>query len=296
MWNTLIFYPFLNILFVLYRIFGNNLGIAVIVLTVLIRLVLSPAVKKQTEMTKKMSSLKPRLEELKKKYKNNSEQLAKEQMKLYKEVGYNPLGCFATFLPQIIILIAIFQAIQVITSNSIEGLYPFVKDFVMGGADQFIVNTNFLGIDLAKAFNGIVEASGAIQGEGILKSIEMFILGPIKVPASIPYFVLALLVGVGQYYSTLMMQFFQGVDVFKKKEKKEKKDTQTASPEDMQAQMSQSMNWMLPIMTVLIAIGSPAVLALYWLAQSAAMMIQYAFTDRKKSAEFFKKLFKFNKN
>lgn len=290
MWDTLVFHPFLNVLFVLYHIFGDNLGIAVIVLTILIRLALTPAMRKQTEMTQKMASLKPKLEELKKKYAKNQEKYAQEQMKLYKEVGYNPLGCLVSFLPQFVVLIAIYQAIQVITSSNIEGLYPFVKDFVTGGAASFVVNTSFLGIDLAKNFNQLIADCNCIPGEGIIQSILSYVLGPVRVPASIPYLVLSLAVGIVQYYSTLLMQFFQGVDPFAKKETKDKK-TADMSPEEMQASMSKSMNLILPIMTVLIAVGTPAVLGLYWFAQSFALILQYVLLDRAKTGEFFKKLF-----
>jgi YidC/Oxa1 family membrane protein insertase len=162
LWNTLLFYPFLNILFLLYKIFGSNIGLAVIALTILVRILLGPALKKQVAMTKKMGMLKPRLEELKKKYGKNPEKLSQEQLKLYKEVGYNPLGCFATMLPQFIILFAIIQAIPALTSSNLTGLYPFVKDFVTGGSATFTVNTMFLGVDLSKSFNDIINACNCI--------------------------------------------------------------------------------------------------------------------------------------
>ena len=60
-----------------------------------------PLVKKQTKMTKQMAMLKPELDKLQKKYGNDKEKLAQEQIKLYKRIGYNPLGCFVTFIPQI---------------------------------------------------------------------------------------------------------------------------------------------------------------------------------------------------
>jgi membrane protein insertase Oxa1/YidC/SpoIIIJ len=118
------------------------------------------------------------------------------------------------------------------------------------------------------------------------------VLGPIRAASSIPYLVLALLVGVVQYYSTLLMQFFQGIDPFKKKEKADKNNPQPIAPDEMQAQMSKSMNLILPVLTILIAIGYPAVLALYWFVQSVVMMVQYVLMDPAKSKEFFMKLFR----
>ena len=143
-WKALVFHPFLNLLLILYSLFGNNLGWAVIVLAILSRLLLIPSTRKQMGMTKIMSDLKPQLEKLQKKYKNNQEELAKEQMKLYKKVGYNPLGCFGSFMPQLIILAAIIGVIRTITEGTFEGVYPYVRDWLFDGSMDITLNTRFL--------------------------------------------------------------------------------------------------------------------------------------------------------
>ncbi|KKP64515.1 MAG: Membrane protein insertase YidC 2, partial [candidate division WS6 bacterium GW2011_GWE1_34_7] len=88
-WNTIFFYPLLNVMTLFYHFLGDNLGWAILGVAVVARIFMIPLVKRQTEMTKKMANLKPELEKLNKKYANNKEKLTQEQMKLYKKVGYN---------------------------------------------------------------------------------------------------------------------------------------------------------------------------------------------------------------
>jgi YidC/Oxa1 family membrane protein insertase len=96
--NTILTYPILNLMIVLYHVLFNNLGLAVIAIAVISRLVLIPLSKTQIEMSNKMAELKPELDKLQKRYKNNPQKLSQEQMKLYKKVGYNPLGCIWTLI------------------------------------------------------------------------------------------------------------------------------------------------------------------------------------------------------
>ncbi len=269
-WNTILFYPFLNILLLFYGLFGNNLGWAVIVLAILIRLALIPSTKSQTEMTKKLANIKPELDALQKKYGNNKEKLAQEQMKLYKNSGYNPLGCLGSMVPQILILYVMIQVINVVTGNHFDGIYPMVKDFVFG-ANFTDINTHFYFLDLSKTFNQVTSEFGY------------------TLPA-LPYLVTALLVGFTQFVSTKFMQLMQNPTPKKNDKKKEGE----LSPEEMQAQMMNSMNAIFPLMTIFITLTTPAVLGVYWLAQSVMLIAQYFFLDKEKSMNAVKSLFKIN--
>lgn len=272
LWHNLLFLPFLNLMMVFYHVLGSNFGLAVIAMAILIRLLLIPSTRKQMDMMRKMSGLRPRLEKLQKKYGANQQKLAQEQMKLYKEVGYNPLGCLGTLLPQIFILYVIIQVINVVTHNSFDGLYPFIKDFVFGGAKELAINTSFWFIDLTKNYSQIASESGYFATEGIA------------------YFVLAALVGYIQFISTKFMQKMQGAAEPKKKGKKDEQ----MSPEEMQAQMMGSMNAIFPIMTGIITLSTPAILGVYWLAQSVMFIVQYFIIDKEKSMLALQGLFRKN--
>jgi len=276
-WNNFLFHPVLNALISLYYLFGENLGWAVIVLAIVVRLLLIRSTKKQMTMTKTMATLKPKLEKLNKKYANNKELLAKEQIKLYKETGYNPLGCLFNFLPQMIILIVIIQVIRVVTiDNNFDGLYPFVETWVNVGKD-FTLDTRFFFWDLGKNYSEIVGEKGYFSGQGIA------------------YLSLSLSVGVIQFISSKFMQAMQAMDKPEKKKKGKKKDEQMA-PEEMQKQMMKSMITIFPLLTIYITLTVPSVLGVYWLAQSAMLVVQYYFIDKKKTLETFQSLNPLNKS
>jgi YidC/Oxa1 family membrane protein insertase len=258
-WNTLLFNPVLNGLIILYHYLGDNLGLAILAVAVIVRLFLTPLVKKQTEMTKKMSGLKPELEKLQKKYANNKEKLSQEQMKLYKRVGYNPLGCVGTMIPQLIILSALIGVIRAVTASDLDGLYTWVRELV-GISNGYVINPNFLFWDLTKSYNGMSAEFGRFAVE------------------SLPYIALALLVGVVQYLTTTFTQKMQNLTP-----EPTKKGKSSASTPDMQAQMQKSMMYMFPLMTIFFTISMPAALGWYWMVQSFMLVIQYFTLDFDKT-------------
>lgn len=268
LWNALLFHPFLNILTVLYKVLGNNLGWAVIVIAILIRLILTPAMKSQMTMSKKLAALKPKLDQLQKDYANNPTKLSEEQVKLYKDSGYNPLGCFASFLPQILVLYAMIQVINVVTNNTFDGLYPFVKDWVFG-ASELKMNLQFFSFDLVQSYTKLLVGKSYFAAN------------------LLPYLSLAVLVGAIQYFSTKFMQIMQGqVPVAKKKDDKAER-----TPEQMQTDMLSSMNIMFPALTVWITLTQPAVLGIYWFVQSIMLIVQYWFIDKEKFGDALKQTF-----
>lgn len=110
-WNTIILEPVINCLIALSTMLMDNFGLAIIVLTIIVRLILYPLTLRQTQSTKAMQSLQPKIQELQKKYGRNQQKLQQEIMKLYKEAGINPLGCMWPMLVQFPIWIALYQAI-----------------------------------------------------------------------------------------------------------------------------------------------------------------------------------------
>ena len=268
LWHTLFFNPFLNILLLLYVVTGQNLGFAVIILAIIVRLALIGSTRKQMEMTTKMAAMKPKLDKIQEKYKHNQEKLAAEQMKLYKESGYNPIGCLGTFVPQILILAAIFGVIRTISNGDFSGLYEPVYNLVFDGGEEVLQNLTFLYWDLTKSFN-------SFDGQSIFSDDR------------IPYIALALSVGLVQFVSSKFMQKFQAVS--RPKPKKTDKD-EPMSQEEMQQQMARSMTTILPLMTAYITLSQPAVLGIYWFAQSVMFVVQYFIIDREKSTKILEEM------
>ncbi len=270
-WNTIFYNPILNALLLLYAFLGHNLGWAIIVLTLLLKLLLYPVTKSQLESTAKMKKLQPQLEALKKKYPKNPQKLQEEQIKLYRKIGYNPLGCFFSVLIPFPILIAIYQAIRVFSSGNVQGVYEFVRLFLHEGTN-IVINTKFLLVDLSKSYLPLAKEQG------------YFAL------ALIPYLVLAILTGISQYLSVKYSSAANEPEKKKedeKKSKKKKKDTKEATPDmsSMMKDMNKSMSFTFPLLTAFLALSIPAAVSLYWMVQSFAtigLQLMYNRLSQKK--------------
>jgi YidC/Oxa1 family membrane protein insertase len=118
--NLVLIDPLIN-LFVLLTLLLGNPGLAVIALTVLIRTATLPLQMKQMRMTRVMAAMQPRLQEIQKRYKDPKRR-SEEQMKLYREMGVNPLGCFGSMLIQFPILIALYATFRLALGQSPEAV------------------------------------------------------------------------------------------------------------------------------------------------------------------------------
>ena len=121
--------PFLKFFLFLHQ-FIPNWGLVIIVLTLIIKIVLHPLTHKGFESMKKMQELAPKLEEIKKRYKNDPQKLNEEMMKLYKEAGVNPMGGCLPMLLQIPVFFALYE----IFLNAVElkgASFLWVKDLSM---------------------------------------------------------------------------------------------------------------------------------------------------------------------
>src|SRR3989344_294425 len=126
--NTILVYPLLNLLVFTYQ-YIPDVGAAIIIITVLVRLALLPSFHKSLKHQKILTNLQPKLDEIKHKYKDDKEQLAKATMELYKVHKVNPLSSCLPLLIQLPILIALYQVfIQSLNGEELNGLYSFVHN------------------------------------------------------------------------------------------------------------------------------------------------------------------------
>lgn len=227
LFHTVVYQPIYNALIFLYNLIpGNDLGVAIIFLTIVIRLILYPLAKKQIESQKKMQDLQPEIKKVQEKYKSDKERQGKELMNLYKEKKVNPAsGCFPLVV-QIIFIIALYQALVAgINFSECKDLYSFVTCPAK-------IETTLLGIlDLAKPSiilaifaaaaqffqtKMIMGTAKPVQSEGkadfaqIMNS-QMLYLGPLltlfigaRFPAGLPlYWLVMTLFMIAQQYWTL---------------------------------------------------------------------------------------------
>lgn len=147
LWRNLIYVPILNLLVaILIYTPGHHLGLAIILLTVIIRTILLIPSQKAMRAQKRMQDIQPKLEELKRKHANDQTRLAQETMLLWKAHQVNPLSSCLPLLIQFPILIALFYAVNGGLSPDRHILiYSFLPEFSLGE-----INTMFFGFNLTQ--------------------------------------------------------------------------------------------------------------------------------------------------
>jgi YidC/Oxa1 family membrane protein insertase len=222
-WELIIQQPVINVLIVMSHYLGDNFGLAIIALTVIVNLLMLKLTLNQISSTKAMQDLQPRLAELQKKYGKDRQKLAQEQMRLYKESGVKPAGCAITLIIQMPVWIALYQSIMLTLAIAPEGLLNLSKYLYSWPIlyETLPLSRSFLGLDMAE-----------------------------------PNFIMAILVG-----ATMWLQ---------------QKMSMTTPTDPKQAQQSQMMLWMMPLMFTVLALSFPSGLALFWVTSSVfRIVLQY---------------------
>jgi len=159
-WDLIVVQPMTNILLTIYGLLGN-FGIAIILFTILIRLATHPLMVKQIKSSQKMQELNnsKQFKDMQEKYKGNKEKLSQEQMKLYQEMGYNPLsGCLPTLI-QFPIIIGLYQSItRALAATPLTMLtltrtvYPWLEDILprLSITSLIPIDKFFLGMNLSQ--------------------------------------------------------------------------------------------------------------------------------------------------
>jgi YidC/Oxa1 family membrane protein insertase len=150
-WDLIILQPIINVLITLSHYLFGSFGLAIIVLTLAINAVMYPLTRKQMHATKASQDMQPKLAELKRKHGKDTQALAQEQMKLYRESGLSPAGCLLPMLLQMPIWIALYQAIirvMAVNPESFANLSHYLYSWnVVYSA--LPLNNSFLWLDLA---------------------------------------------------------------------------------------------------------------------------------------------------
>jgi YidC/Oxa1 family membrane protein insertase len=237
--HILLYVPMINLLVGLYHVLNfihlpYSLGFAIIVLTVLIRLVLYPLTNAQLRASKKMQELTPHLNRLKEKHKNDAKTLQAETMKLYKEFGVNPAAGCLPVLIQMPLIIALYQSLYQIVKPGAANLAQ-INHMLYSNSLKLTKpwDITFFGLPLAQNPSHLLTTIG-----------PLVLLIPIAT-------------GLFQFIQTKMMfnPQAQNKDGDKKDEKK-KEDFATAF-------QSQSL-YIFPVMIAFFSWGFPIGLSLYW--------------------------------
>lgn len=147
LWTGIFYRPIYNVLiFLIAYMPGNSLGLAIIILTIIIRTILLAPSQKAMKAQRKMQMVQPMIESIKEKYKGDKQRIAQETMAVWKTQKVNPLGSCLPLLLQFPVLIALFYVVQGgLNPDNTYLLYTSYSNF------SFLnISTNFLGLDLLK--------------------------------------------------------------------------------------------------------------------------------------------------
>lgn len=257
----------------------NNYGVAIIIFSVLLRIILIPITIKQQKSLKKNARLQKEMKEIQTKYKSNPEKLNQETIELYKREKMSPFsGCLSGIL-QIIIILSVFWLVskpltymkkinpeiiekysQELKEEGVNSSYTEIAIINKKAAEdpEVYINMNFLGLDLSKV---------PTQS---LDDFRVYIIPILYVISSV----------ISIKITTKMNSNNKDKDINKlKKAEAEDKEKQPDEMEMMQ-QMNNNMTYMMPIMSVMIAIIAPLGLALYWLISNVLMIVERLIIDR----------------
>ena len=155
LWREIIIRPMLNLLVVLYTICFNNMGIAIIVFTVIVRLLTLPLTIKQLRQMRAMMDLQPRMREIQERYGRDRQRVSQETMRMYREAGVSPVGCLGPLVIQMPILFGLFRVlIQTLYSRPdhlvalAEKFYAWIPVFPIYTAAP--LSASFLWMDLSE--------------------------------------------------------------------------------------------------------------------------------------------------
>ena len=260
----------------LYTVF-NNYGVAIIVFSIILRIILIPITIKQQKTMKKSAKLQEQMKEIQRKYKNNPEKLNQETIELYKREKMSPFGgCFSSIIQLIIILSVFWLVSQPLT---------YMKKIDVNVINDYKTQLQQEGNNQTYAEIAIINRFGA-EDERIRLNMEFLGLDLSKVPSSNlndwTVYIIPLLYVVSSVGSIKLTNSMNN----KKKDKKKAITDGTEvlpaeEPNELEAMeaMNKNMMYMLPLMSVFIAFIAPLGLALYWFISNVLMIIERLIID-----------------
>ncbi|MFA6017198.1 MAG: YidC/Oxa1 family membrane protein insertase [Patescibacteria group bacterium] len=253
-------HPIQNLLVMFYKLFlflriPGALGFAIIALTVFIRLLFQPFFQKQIETAKKMQELKPHLDNLSVKHKNDQKQLQAEQLKLYQQHGINPTSGCLVMIIQLPVFIALYNTLNLflLSGHTDKTIATINKVLYFSFLKIDTINSWFFGLDLVKS----PKMAGAWY-----------------------YLLIPLITGILQYFQA--QASMPPVSTTKTVAKVDDKGKKVEGQGDFQKAMNTQMKYMFPLMIGWFSYSLPIGLALYWNIFSIMGIMQYKKVNSKK--------------
>lgn len=266
----------------------NNYGLAIILFTVIIKILLLPLSIKQQRTLKKSAKLQEKIQVLQFKYKNNPEKLNQEMMDLYKAENMSPFsGCLTTII-QFILLLSIFYLVRspltYMEKLPVEDVSKYTTQLQEAGK---ISSSAYPEIDIIREYNWLKEKNPEDANVDKVNLQMMFCgLDLSKVPqqnlTDFTVYIIPLLYILSSFISIKMTTSMQ--EKANKKSQDQVREKTTTGKElvveeeknevDTIMQTNKMMSWMMPIMSISIALIAPLGLALYWLVNNVIMLLE----------------------
>ncbi|MDQ3957696.1 MAG: YidC/Oxa1 family membrane protein insertase [Actinomycetota bacterium] len=225
-------------------------GLAIILLTLAVRVLLLPLSIKQTKSMREMQAIQPEIKRLQAKHKGDRQKMNEELMALYKEHGVNPLGGCLPLLMQFPVLIALFYVIR----EPLKYMGDIVADSALAeGLRTIPVQINsFVGIHLNCSASGTLSGNSTQGLEGVARDLAASCESGFL--TSLPYLALVLFMGFTTYY--------------------QQKQMQKSTPDSPQAQQMQVFMKIMPLMLMVFSFNFPAGVVLYWVTTNLWTIVQ----------------------
>ena len=264
--------------YVLNFIYGlvNNYGVAIIIFTILLRLILLPMNIKQQKNMKKSARIQEKMKELQDKYSNDSVRLSQEVQDLYKQENMSPFsGCLSSIL-QLLIIISMFMLV----ANPLTYMKHLPEEQISGYEEQLeemgVSTTNYIEIAIIRNLSDTEEDV----------NINMNFLGldlsdiPTENYSDFKVFIIPILYVITSILSMKLSTTTlskknknEKIEAKKEEEKMVKVDEKSDELEAMEA-MNKNMRYMMPIMATMVALIAPLGLALYWFVSNVVMIVE----------------------
>jgi YidC/Oxa1 family membrane protein insertase len=269
MFTTLIVQPIFNLLVFIYALLpGHNFGLALVIFTIIIRLLLWPLVRKQLHQAKAMRTLQPEIKKIKLATKGNRTKESAMMMELYKEKGINPLGTFPTLIVQMIVLLGLYSGLRRVIADPhtfITLAYPALRHL------PWITHlaTNIKAFD--SSLFGIVDLSRpAIKaGSGLYLPALLIVAGS----------------AIAQYFQSKQLMPTSKDQRGLRAILRDAGNGKQADQSEVTGAVGQSTIVLLPVMVFFFTVNLPAALSLYWLTGGIVAYIQQSIVLNKDEGE-----------
>jgi len=269
MLTTVIVKPIFNLLVLVYALIpGHNFGLALIIFTIIIRLLLWPLLKRQLHQAKAMKKLQPEIKRVKKEAKGDRAKESQMLMELYKERGINPFAAFPTLILQFIILIGLYTGLRKVIVKPSQ-IVTFAYKPLQHLSWIHHLSTNIHLFD--ETLFGIVKLSDPAINNA----------GKIYIPAMI----IVLASAIAQYYQSKQLLPQDKDSKGLKEILKTASDGKQTEQAEVTAAVSRSTRYLLPVVIFLFTVRLASALSLYWLTGGIVAYIQQSLVLREDETE-----------